>query len=62
MFCRHCGSELKDKAVVCSNCGASVEEGGEPNTAAAPKWSWLTMFMTIGVIFVLLLIEIIAGL
>ena len=62
MFCRHCGSELKDKAVVCSSCGAAVVEGGEILAASTPKWSWFTMVITIGILFVLLLIAIIAGL
>jgi uncharacterized membrane protein YvbJ len=62
MFCRHCGSELKDKAVVCSNCGAGVEEGGETLSVATPKWSWFTMFVTVGILFILLLVAIIAGL
>ena len=25
MFCRHCGSEVKDNAKFCSKCGANVE-------------------------------------
>jgi hypothetical protein len=63
MFCRHCGKEVKDKAVVCSGCGTAIVEGGE--TLAAPpalRWHWFTMFVTIGVIVVLLLIAIISGL
>jgi uncharacterized membrane protein YvbJ len=62
MFCRHCGSELKDKAVVCSNCGAGVDESGETLSVAAPKWSWFTMSVTVGILFILLLVAIIAGL
>lgn len=63
MFCRHCGNELKDKAVVCSQCGNAVIEGGEAmEEVVAPRWSWFTMLVTIGVIFTLLLIAIIAGL
>lgn len=26
MFCKHCGSEIDDKAVVCVHCGVPVEE------------------------------------
>lgn len=52
--------------MVCSGCGENIGDGestlliGE----AAPKaqWSWFTMFVTIGVITLLLLIAIIAGL
>lgn len=62
MFCRHCGNELKDKAVVCSGCGNPVVEGDEPAAANPPRWSWFTMFVTIAVIVLLLLVAIIAGL
>ena len=66
MFCQHCGSEVKEKAVVCSGCGENIGDGdslaltGEANPKAS--WSWFTMFVTIGVITLLLLIAIIAGL
>lgn len=63
MFCRHCGHEIKDKAIICSNCGAAIEDGApEPLERSGSRWSWFTMFMTIGVIMALLLIAIIAGL
>ena len=32
MFCRHCGNEVNDNAVVCNKCGCSVKE-----TIAKPK-------------------------
>lgn len=63
MFCRHCGHEVKDKAIICSNCGAAIEDAGPISTdRSGPRWSWFTMFITIGVIMALLLIAIIAGL
>ena len=62
MFCRHCGKEVKDKAVVCSGCGTAIVEGGETLAAPTVRWHWFTMFVTIGVIVVLLLIAIISGL
>lgn len=62
MYCRHCGKEVKDKAVVCSGCGSAIVEGGEAMAARPQRWSWFTMFVTIGVIVLLLLIAIIAGL
>lgn len=62
MFCRNCGHEVKDKAIICSNCGAPIEERVDEPEAPARKWSWFTMFVTIGVIMVLLMIAIIAGL
>ena len=62
MFCLHCGNELKDKAVVCSSCGNAVDEGGESVAVNPSRWSWFTMFVTICVIMLLLLVAIIAGL
>ena len=63
MFCRHCGSELKDKAVVCSACGHPVGDDVDiPATVAGQRWSWFTMFVTIGLFILIQLIAIIAGL
>lgn len=62
MFCRVCGNELKEKAVICSSCGSPVTEGAETIETNTPRWSWFTMFITIAVILVILLIAIIAGL
>ena len=64
MFCRQCGKEVKEKAVVCSGCGTAIVEGGDalPAATSPSRWSWFTMFVTLGVIIVLLLIAIIAGL
>ena len=52
--------------MVCSGCGENIGDGdslaltGEANPKAS--WSWFTMCVTIGVITLLLLIAIIAGL
>ncbi|BBL75292.1 zinc-ribbon domain-containing protein [Methylomagnum ishizawai] len=63
MYCRHCGKEVKDKAVVCSGCGQPIEEaGGGTAGAGGGRWSWFTMFVTTGVFLLLLLIAIISGL
>ena len=63
MFCRHCGSELKEKAVVCSACGHPVGDDVEmPVSGPTQRWNWFTMFVTIGVFMLLQLIAIIAGL
>lgn len=42
MFCRHCGKEVTDKAVVCSGCGNPIEEAGGGVLAGQP-WAWFTM-------------------
>jgi hypothetical protein len=63
MYCRHCGKEVKDKAIVCSGCGHPIEEfSGEAALGGGRRWSWFTMFVTIGVFVGLLLVAIIAGL
>lgn len=62
MYCRHCGHEVKDKAVICSNCGTPIHESSEPVETERSGWSWFTMFVTLGVVMILLLIAIIAGL
>jgi len=36
-----------------------VEEGGETLSVTTPKWSWFTMFVTVGILFILLLVAII---
>lgn len=62
MFCRHCGHEVKGKAVICSNCGTPINEEAEATEVRASRWSWFTMFVTLGVVILLLLVAIIAGL
>jgi hypothetical protein len=62
MYCRHCGKEVKDKAVVCSGCGHPIEEASGGVVAGGRRWSWFTMFVTLGVVLTLLLVAIIAGL
>lgn len=41
MYCRHCGHEVKEKAVVCSSCGEPIDDtpGGEIVLPGQP-WSW----------------------
>ena len=33
-FCSHCGKEIMDEAVVCTNCGCAVNGANSINTAA----------------------------
>lgn len=42
MYCRHCGKEVKDKAVVCSGCGYPIDEG-EDGAVAGHPWNLLIM-------------------
>lgn len=42
MFCRHCGKEVKDKAIVCSGCGNPVEDSSG-NLVTGHPWPWFIM-------------------
>ncbi|MBQ7116613.1 MAG: zinc ribbon domain-containing protein [Clostridia bacterium] len=48
MFCKNCGKEIADKAVVCTNCGCEVKA----------KKSKKKLFIIIGVVFVIMCIAI----
>ena len=52
MYCRHCGKEVKDKAVVCSGCGHPIEDGNGQIIVGQP-WHW---FMMLGLIALTLFI------
>jgi hypothetical protein len=52
MYCRHCGKEVKDKAVVCSGCGHPVEDLSG-NIIVGHPWNW---FVMIGLILLTLLV------
>ena len=34
MFCKKCGKEILDEAIVCVHCGCAVEEGKKINSGA----------------------------
>lgn len=36
MFCKNCGKEINDNAVVCPNCGVATENMAKNNSAPAP--------------------------
>ncbi|MDE5766576.1 MAG: zinc-ribbon domain-containing protein [Clostridia bacterium] len=36
-FCTHCGKEVMDDALICPNCGCSVQYDETPQGAAAPN-------------------------
>lgn len=38
-FCTHCGKEVLDDAVICPNCGCSVQYDETPQGAAAPQFT-----------------------
>jgi predicted nucleic acid-binding Zn ribbon protein len=43
MYCRHCGKEVKDKAVVCSGCGHPIIEESSGRAVTGHPWNWFVM-------------------
>lgn len=41
MFCKHCGKEINDNAVVCVYCGCAVSERYNEPDPNAPANGWL---------------------
>lgn len=39
MFCRYCGKEVKEKAIVCTGCGRPVDAPGSVTESAVADWS-----------------------
>jgi hypothetical protein len=39
MYCRHCGKEVLDKAVVCSGCGHPIEDAVAGEPLAGHPWN-----------------------
>ena len=69
MFCRNCGKEVSEKAVVCVGCGVGIERADSPikakkaNPGGIGKWNWLfsltSIFFTVmAFVFVLLSFEV----
>lgn len=50
-FCKHCGSQLEDEAVVCVNCGCATEEAAP---AAAATVSGPSTLQTVAKVFMIL--------
>lgn len=36
-FCQHCGKEIMREAVICPNCGCSVDRESQKNTSEKPE-------------------------
>ncbi len=37
MFCKHCGNEIDNNAIICTNCGAATDNINKTSPAAAQK-------------------------
>ena len=46
-YCRECGKEINEKAVVCIHCGCAVEQN-KCNTNAPNKWIALLLWVFLG--------------
>ena len=46
-FCRECGKELNEKAVICVHCGCQVKENNKINTEKN-KWVALLLWFFLG--------------
>lgn len=53
MYCRFCGKEVKEKAIVCTGCGRPVDEPGSVSDSAVADWSvgLLLMMMFASIFF-----------
>jgi hypothetical protein len=53
MLCRHCGTEIADKAIVCYRCGAGTTDPVRQPARVAPARSRLAGFVAIAVLLLL---------
>jgi hypothetical protein len=48
MYCRFCGKEVKDKAIVCTGCGRPVDAPGSLMSSPGKGWSfWMLLGLII---------------
>ena len=45
MFCKHCGKEVNDKAVVCVHCGCSLVEPSDSRAKSRVVYVLLALFL-----------------
>ena len=53
MLCRHCGTEIADKAIICYRCGAGTTDPVRQPARVAPGRSPLLGFVAIAVLLLL---------
>jgi hypothetical protein len=53
MLCRHCGTEIADKAIICFRCGAGTTDPVRKAAPIRPKRSPLLSFVTIVLLLLL---------
>lgn len=41
MFCKNCGQEIDDKAVICPHCGVSQKDNSSVSDSGSIGWAFL---------------------
>ncbi|HUL12981.1 MAG TPA: zinc ribbon domain-containing protein [Methylococcaceae bacterium] len=52
MYCRYCGKQVKDKAIVCTGCGRPVDVPGSLMSTAGKGWGFWMMVALVVASFV----------
>ena len=50
MFCKKCGKEIDDKAVMCIHCAAPVETAPKKKSLFKKWWFWVVVVAIIGIV------------
>ena len=53
MLCRHCGTEIADKAIICYRCGAGTTDPVRQPAPVAPRRNPLFGFVAVAVLLLL---------
>ena len=64
MLCKHCGTEIADKALICFRCGAATTDPvfkAPPASAPAPRSSRISLLASMVVLVVLVLFALYEG-
>lgn len=52
MYCRFCGKQIKDKAIVCTGCGRPVDAPGSLTASPGKGWTvWMLLGLIIATLF-----------
>lgn len=45
MFCKECGAEIRDTAIMCVSCGSPTKSGSTEVSKSLLVWGWITAVM-----------------
>jgi uncharacterized membrane protein len=57
MFCKYCGNEIHEDAVVCIKCGRQVKPIEEYQSKNTPHWSSITSFIAGIIVIIIVMTE-----